>query len=213
MSRGVHFDDGDAALYALGALDDDRRQAIDGHAAACSACSRLLGAAERDVTAMAASEPAHDPPAMTEPEFMRPPRPKAAWPAWAALAAAIALAVLPSAYLWRENLAMHDAMATDAAAMNRLAGTSFRTTAFQGMNAGSTARVMYPRDGSWYVILVRGASRALQVVWMHDGRRTMLGAARPHGDAAMLYLPKSHRMDRLALLDGEQVVAEAQLAY
>jgi hypothetical protein len=29
----------------------------------------------------------------------------------------------------------------------------------------------------------------------------------------MLYLPKSHRMNQLALVDGQEVVAEAQLAY
>jgi hypothetical protein len=29
----------------------------------------------------------------------------------------------------------------------------------------------------------------------------------------MLYLPKSHRMSQLALVEGDRVVAEAQLAY
>jgi hypothetical protein len=41
----------------------------------------------------------------------------------------------------------------------------------------------------------------------------MLGTAMPHGDVALLYLPKSKRMDQLALMDGEQVVASAQLAF
>jgi hypothetical protein len=48
---------------------------------------------------------------------------------------------------------------------------------------------------------------------MHDGEQTMLGQAVPHGDVAMLYLPKSHRMDQLALMDGAQVVAQASLRY
>jgi hypothetical protein len=41
----------------------------------------------------------------------------------------------------------------------------------------------------------------------------MLGNAVPNGNVAMLYLPKSHRMDRLALMDGDRVVAEATLSW
>ncbi|MEO6836076.1 MAG: hypothetical protein ABI231_09275 [Candidatus Tumulicola sp.] len=210
-----HIEEPDAALFALGALDDPTRAGIDRHAAGCEACSRLLGAAEHDVALMAEAEPAHAPPALA-PEFRMPRTPTvraAGWPVWAALAAALIVAILPTAYLWRQNHAMHVATLADAGALSRLAGTSVRSAAFRGMAGGSTARVMYAPDGSWYVVLVSGASKALAVVWMHDGRRTMLGAAQLHGDVAMLYLPKSHRMDRLALLDGERVVAEAQLAY
>jgi len=208
-----HLDAADAALYALGCLDDRARHAIDQHAAGCDACSRLLGTAESDVAVLAAAEPAYPLPE----RLARAPWPArvrtAAWPAWAALAAALALALVPSAFFWRQNQAMHAGMTADSAAMDRLAASDFRTAPFRGMSPGSAARVMYAPDGSWYVVLVRGASRALQVAWMHDGRRTMLGAAHLHGEVAMLYLPKSHRMDRLALLDGERVVAEAQLAY
>jgi hypothetical protein len=72
---------------------------------------------------------------------------------------------------------------------------------------------MYAPDGSWYVIVVREASRPLAVIWMHDGQHTMLGSAVPKGNVAMLYLPKSHRMDRLALMDGDRVIAEAALSW
>ena len=108
---------------------------------------------------------------------------------------------------------MHESMVAENAAIKQLAAGPFRTAAFAAMSDGSDARVMYSPDGSWYVVLVRGATRALQVAWMHDGERTMLGTAQPHGDVAMLYLPRSHRMDQLALVDGPTVVAEAQLAY
>jgi hypothetical protein len=203
-----------AALYALGALDEPARRAIDRHAAGCVQCSRLLGSAEDDVARMAGAELSHEPPATVRrrlPQHMLPAR--AAWPAWAALAAALLLAILPSAYYWQQNRAMHEAMSAHADAMSRLAGTSMRSAAFVGMSGGASARVMYAPDGSWYVVLVRGASGALDVAWMHDGRRTMLGTAQPYGDVAMLYLPKSHRMDQLALVEGQRVVAEAQLAY
>jgi hypothetical protein len=213
MSDRSHLDGEDAALYALGALDGAAKAAIDRHAAGCDDCARLLGSAERDVAVLVSAEPLHAPRATLPTRRREPRRTGLGWPAWAALAAALLLAALPATYFWRANQGMHAAMSADGQAWNRLAETSFRTTTFRGMNAGSTARVMYAPDGSWYVVLVRGASRALQVAWMHDGRRTMLGAVQPRGDVALLYLPKSHRMDRLALVDGERVVAEAQLAY
>jgi hypothetical protein len=72
---------------------------------------------------------------------------------------------------------------------------------------------MYALDGSWYVVVVRNPSKSLSVAWMHDGVHTMLGNAVPNGNVAMLYLPKSHRMDRLALMDGDRIVAEAALSW
>jgi hypothetical protein len=204
----------DAALYALGVLDESTRSAVDSHAAGCAPCRRLLGAAEEDVTRMVAAEPSHEPPAALLRRFRAPSPPlRAGWAAWGALAAALLLAILPSAYFWKQNQAMHVTLAANTSAMSRLAETSVRSATFTTMTGGASARVMYPPDGSWYVVLVHGASRALDVVWMHDGTRTMLGRAQPYGDVAMLYLPKSHRMNQLALVEGPRLVAEAQLAY
>lgn len=212
MNDPRHIDADDAALYALNALDEPAQRAVDRHARDCAVCNRLLGKAESDVSRLAAVQPQHRPPADL---FAPMPRRQATtrWVWTSAVAAAVALAILPSAYFWQQNAAMRRTAQTDAAAIGRIAETSHRTAPFRGMNAGTSASVMYAPDGSWYVVLVRGATRALDVVWMHDGRATMLGAAEPHGDVAMLYLPKSHRMDRLALVDGGRVVAEAQLAY
>ncbi len=202
-----------AALYALGALDEPTRNAIDSHAAGCAPCRRLLGAAEENVTRMVEVEPKREPPAALL-RFRTPSPPaRAAWPAWGALAAALLLGFLPSAYFWKQNQAMRDAIAANADVMSRLAGTSVRSARFTSMTGGVSARVMYAPDGSWYVVLVHGASGDLDVAWMHDGTRTLLGTTQPHGDVAMLYLPKSHPMNQLALVDGPRVVAEAQLAY
>jgi anti-sigma factor RsiW len=204
-----------ADLYALGALDDAEREAADRHIAACAQCAELVAESEGLVTALAAAQAQHAPPAQLE-RRMRAivARPPARWRSLApAIAATLILGLLPSAYFYRQNQAMHAAMVADAAAMNRVALMPHRSVAFTEMSNGSAARVMYAPDGSWYVVLVQGASRALSVAWMHDGQRTMLGTAVPHGDVAMLYLPKSHRMDQLALMDGERIVAEAQLAY
>ena len=93
---------------------------------------------------------------------------------------------------------MHDAMLDESAAMDRLAATAHRTAAFRAPSRVLAANVAYAPDGSWYLIVVRRASHALRVAWMHDGAQTMSGEAVPHGRVAMLYLPKSHRMEQLA---------------
>ena len=104
---------------------------------------------------------------------------------------------------------MHQAMLADADAMARVAANPHRSVAF----AGRDARVMYAPDGSWYVVVIRGVHAPLHVMWPHDGEQTMLGTAVPHGDVALLYLPKSHRMDQLALVEGGRVVGQAQLVF
>jgi anti-sigma factor RsiW len=212
-----------AALYALGALPDDERAAIDAHLRECSACTEAVGAAERDVALIVSTEPQHGvPPALAaridrlvQPRSLEGMRryPRPAWPYAAAIAAALLLGLLPSAYFWSENLAMHRAMLAQSNAMGRLASGSHRTAHFRPSNASPPAEVMYAPDGSWYVVVVRDPSKSLSVAWMHDGVHTMLGNAVPNGNVAMLYLPKSHRMDRLALMDGNRLVAEATLSW
>jgi anti-sigma factor RsiW len=204
----------DAALYAIGALDDAERAAIDAHVADCDACARLLGDAEDEVARLVDAGPQH----LLPREVSRAVPRAAAQPislsrAAMAIAAVFVFGFIPSMYFWQQNRAMHDTMATDTAVMNQLASAPFHTASFGPMPGRGNAHVMYSPDGSWYVIVVRGATKALSVAWMHDGKRDMLGTAEPHGDVAMLYLPQSHRMDQLALVDGETVVAEAQLPF
>ena len=198
----------DAALYALGLLDEREERAVDEHVARCSACAQLLAQAFDDVAAMAAAQPQYEAP---QKQAMPAPRPVRAWrPAFAALAAAIVLALLPAAYLYQENQAMHAAMIADADAMARISSSPHRAVAFDGAPG---ATVMYGPDGSWYCIIVRDAKKPMDVTWMHDGQQTMLGTAMPHGNVAVLYLPVSHRMDQLALVSENRMVAQARLVF
>ncbi len=217
-----HVDDR-AALYALGALPDDERAAIDAHLRECSACTEAVGAAEDDVALIVSTETQRGAPPALDARIGRlvQPRPleamprsrRPAWPYGAAIAAALLLGLLPSAYFWSENRTMHGAMLAQSNAMGRLASAPHRMAHFRPTSASPPADVMYALDGSWYVVVVRDASRSLSVAWMHEGVHTMLGNAVPNGNVAMLYLPKSHRMDRLALMDGDRVVAEATLSW
>lgn len=192
----------DAALYALGMLDENDAAMVDRHVAQCDACTRLLAQAFDDVGNIAAAQSQHEIP---QKRIVR----RRTWMPMGAIAAALAIAILPSAFLLERMNAMHEQMVANTLMMDRLMDSTHRSVAF----AGANAQVMYSPDGAWYVIVVRNAKQALNVAWMHDGEKTMLGTTEPHGDVALLYLPKSHRMDDLALLQGDQVVGQARLVY
>jgi anti-sigma factor RsiW len=212
-----------AALYALGALPDQERAEVDVHLLECPACAKAVGAAEDDVASIVSNEPQHVAPASLQARIDRVVQPRPSVPVirsrgfeWryaGALAAALVLGLLPSAYLMSVNRGMHEAMSAQSSMIGRLASAPHRTVHFQPADSGPLADVMYAPDGSWYVVVVRGASKPLSVAWMHDGVHTMLGDAMPKGNVAILYLPKSHRMDRLALMDGGRVVGEATLTW
>jgi Putative zinc-finger len=213
-----------APLYALGLLDAGEVARLNAHLRECKRCAEIVGQAEADVAVLAASEARYVAPAELELRIERTLRrsaveaPSAARRPLvrflaAAVAAAFALGMIPAAYFWQQNRSLQNALAAESAAMNRLAETPHRVAAFVSPQGQDTARVMYGRDGSWYFVMVPYAAKPLMVAWMHDGQKTMLGEATPLGNMATLYLPKSHRMDRLALMDGETLVAEAQLTY
>jgi anti-sigma-K factor RskA len=203
-----------AELYALGALSDSERAGIDEHLRHCASCAQLLGNAERDVALIASMEPQRAAPRELQARIesaLR--RPQQRWMPVAAIAAAVAIAFLPSLYLWSQTNALHRAMLTQTAAMERLAEAPHRMARFQTMPGMPPAEVVYAPDGSWYFVLVHGAEQRLSVAWIHDGTKTMLGDTVPRGSVASLYLPKSHRMDRLALMDGDRIVGEATLSW
>lgn len=203
-----------AELYALGALDETERAAVDEHVRGCSSCAQIVGAAEHDVALIASMETQRIAPAELASRIDRVLRsPFAGWRFPAAIAAALILGLLPSLYFWSANRALHGAMLTQNAAIARLASAPHRMTHFQMAPGMPPAEVTYAPDGSWYFVVVHGASKPISVAWMHDGQRTMLGDAMPRGNMASLYLPKSHRMDRLALMDGDRIVATATLSW
>ncbi len=200
-----------AALYALGVLDDAERLEVDAHAARCEACAQALGQAADDVTALGEADAHHALPANVRP--LRGRRPRFVFPLALQIAAALLIAILPSAYFYDQSRTMRDTVVAQDAAMARMTSMPHRTVAFTS-STGADAHVMYGNDGSWYVIVVRGATKALHVAWMHDGTKTTLGTPQGRGGVATLYLPKSHRMDRLALVDdNDTVVAQANLVY
>jgi hypothetical protein len=203
-----------AELYALGALPDSERAGVDAHLRGCASCTQLLGNAERDVALIASMEAQRAAPRDLQARVEHTLRtPQQIWMPPAAIAAAVAIAFLPSLYLWSQINSLNRTMLTQTAAMERLAEAPHRMARFQTMPGMPPAEVVYAPDGSWYLVMVHGMQRPLSVAWMHDGTKTMLGDTVPRGNVAALYLPKSHRMDRLALMDGDRIVGEATLSW
>lgn len=203
-----------AELYALGTLEEAERAAMDEHLRACWSCAQYVAAAENDVATIASMEPMHAVPPDLAARVGRLFTTKRRFPPLpAAVAAALIVGLLPSLFFLFEARATRDAMLAQNAAVERIMSQPHRIANFQTVPPATTAQVAYAANGSWYVVLVAGASKPLSVAWMHGGERTMLGEAIPRGDLAMLYLPKSHRMDRLALMDGNRIVGQATLSW
>jgi anti-sigma factor RsiW len=203
-----------AELYALGALTDSERASVDDHLRDCATCAQLLGKAERDVALIASMQPQRAAPRDLQARVERTLQTRQqTWLPAMAIAAAVAIAFLPSLYLWSQTEALHRTMVAQTAAMERLAEAPHRMARFQTTAGMPPAEVVYAPDGSWYLVLVHGASKPFSVAWMHDGTKTMLGDTVPRGNLASLYLPKSHRMDRIALMDGDRIVGEATLSW
>lgn len=203
-----------AELYALGTLDESERAAVDEHLRGCATCTQRLGEAEGDVALIASMEPRRTAPRELQARVDRAlQNRRQPWMPAMAIAAAMAIAFLPSLYLWSRTDALHRAMLAQTAAAQRLAGAPHRMARFRTMPGMPPAEVAYAPDGSWYLVLVHGTSKRLSVAWMHDGTKTMLGDVMPSEHLASLYLPKSHRMDRIALMDGDRIVADVTLSW
>jgi anti-sigma factor RsiW len=199
-----------AELYALGTLDELERARVDAHVARCNDCARLIGEAETMVTQMEAMAPQLDVPATLDARLTRSLYGRRSAAPWLAAAAALIVAVIPLSYLTMENRAMDVSMQNGTAMIARIAAEPHGSVAFAG-DTDMRANVLYAKDGSWYCVVIRNVNHAVDVAWIHDGKREMIGTAQPHGDMAMLYLPKSHPMQQLALISSDRVVASAAL--
>lgn len=206
-----------AELYALGALDELERARVERHARGCAECARRLQQAEETVTVLSQAQPSHAPPAHLAARLSHsvaaPLQPRMHWPALTAIAAAFAIALIPT-WIAVDRQTSLQAMRQDERALARLASARFRDAAFVATDRKPMdAKVLYGGDGSWYYIVVMHPKPDMRVAYVHGGHMEMLGTVAMHGESGTLYLPVNHKMEELALLQGATVVAHARLVY
>jgi len=205
-----HIDDS-AELYALGALDELERKRVEAHVASCTECARRLGDAERAVAYAIEADPQYEPtPALAARlsaslDAARPKARNATVPrAWFAIAAAFAILALPVGFMMRGTMAPK----SDA----QFANATFKMMALHPV--AMSAHVTYAKSGDFYAVMVKHPMRSLHVAYVHpDGTMETIGKVETHGDTGMAVMPIDHKMLELALVDGDTVVAEAQLAF
>jgi len=211
-----------AELYAVGSLDEFESARVDRHVAQCVPCATRLHEAQTTVAALAQAQavPAHEPPAALRARLDRSlnaasRRGILTWhPFAAAVAAAIILALIPTFVAVDRNSALL-AMRQDERALARLAsaGTQIDHAQFMSGARPMNAKVLYGPHGDWYYVVVMHPHPGMQVAYVHGGRMEMLGTVAMHGESGTLYLPVNHKMDELALVEGNAVVADAHLVY
>jgi hypothetical protein len=209
-----------AELYAIASLDRDERERVEHHVAMCTACAQRLQVAEQSVADIAAGEPLYEPSSLLAQRLREslPARPRDrvqhAWPLLLAAAAALAIAFIPTWVAVDRSRSVSLAMVQDERALARIASVpAFNRAVFMSKNRPAGAKVLYGSRGDWYYVVVMHPKPGMQVAYVHDGRMDRLGSIAMHGDSGSLYLPVNHKMDELALLQGDTVVANAHLVY
>jgi hypothetical protein len=209
-----------AELYAVGSLDDLERARVERHARECVQCAQRLHEAEETVAAIAQTQPAFEAPARLRRRLRtslgdRGATKRAVWrPAIAAAAAAVVLALVPSWLAVENTRKAVVAMRQDERALARLASAPFDRAQFMSQSKRAMdAKVLYGPRGDWYYVVVMHPKPNMRVAYVHAGKMEMLGPVAMHGESGTLFLPVNHKMEELALLEGDTVVAHAHLVY
>lgn len=195
----------DAELYALGALTDRERRAVDEHVRACDACASQLGEAEAAVAAAIV-------PAAPGPSLDRRLRTAFAAPLpWARiaplLAACFVLGLIPFFTLLpgRRANSQHD-LAIAAMVNSHFAHVPFTALA----PSAPKAKLLYGRGVSGWRFIVVQTNRAYRVRGILDGRETDFGVLQVSGESGELFVAQTHARS-FRLYDGSREVSRADI--
>jgi len=208
-----------AELYVLGSLDDLERQRVERHVSSCLPCATRVYKAEQAVAEIASGQPLYEPSHVLGRRLREAVRPAVRQHHWVtagiAFAAALAIAFIPTWLAVDRTRVVTQAMLQDERALARIASEpSFNRAAFVSTrNIRMDAKVLYGPRGDWYYVVVMHPRPGMQVAYVHNGRMEMLGSVAMHGESGTLYLPVNHKMEQLALLEDNTVIANARLIY
>lgn len=208
-----------AELYAVGSLDDAERERVRSHVADCTQCAARVQEAENAVAEIAMGQPMYEPSHVLGQRLRESIASAGRARHWVtiglAVAAALAIAFIPTWLAVDRSRVATQAMRQDERALARIAAApAFNRAPFMSpQKRPMDAKVLYGSKGDWYYVVVMHPKPGLQVAYVHNHRMEMLGTVQMHGESGSLYLPVNHRMDELALVQDDTVIAAAHLAY
>lgn len=198
-----------AELYAIGALDDAERAAVDAHVQSCEECSRSLGEAEALIAeTIAEREPPRALDARVRKAFASR---TAAPPRWGALvAAAFVIGLLPGllfAGLYRPAAPFQ---ADRDRAISAMVNSHFSHAPFIAIASDAPkAKVLYARTARWRFFVAQ-TTHAYTVEAQNASGTVVLGTLHVSGNAAELFVPATSAR-KFVLLDGARPVAQVQI--
>ena len=200
-----------AELYALGALDDEDAERVNAHCDRCSACARLVGAAERAVaTLLAATVPEHAPPpelARRIATLERDATPRRGTLARAqpylrrsAIAAGMVLALGGGAGGVRAVANLREIASQDDAALATIADSHFKHANLEKFDPHApVAKVLWSVADRWLYVIVGSRACACRVTIATDTGTRDLGIPLDHGATAALFATDLTAVRRVAL--------------
>lgn len=206
-------------LYALGALDPDEARGVESHVATCDECARLLGEAERAVTALdALSVPRLEAPPELGDRIAASSRvvvplrarrsPNVA--RWGALAASLLVAGV--GFSATHEIVNDRAMiASDDRAFSAIAVSHFlHTTLTKTVADAPTAKVLWGKTPHWLYVIVDSPACDCNVVGITPVGERDLGVPAVRDNTATLFVPDAPDVTRIELRRGTQTLSSAQ---
>jgi len=205
-SGTMHLDEL-AELYALGALPDAERAAVDAHIARCETCARRVGEAEETVAALSTAEMKVSPRLDRRMRALLTTRSSVRF-FYPLVAAALILGLLPSAAFWQRDRDLHAADAARGQALAAMVNSHFLHAQFVKIAPDApAAKVIFARSGAWfYVIALSDRNLSLSA----NGRS--LGVLTGSGGERTLFVAHPPAAKEIVLMDGSRAVARAAVA-
>jgi hypothetical protein len=212
---GVHDDNDLLDLYALGSLSRTESARVEQHVFACAACRERFNSAQEAVTSLIDAGETWDAPQELRQRIAvsTPARQRPGLQSWMAVAAAFLLGVIPAAWLYGENQRVSSVTAMQSSAISSLVHSHFSHAPFQSIDSNApSAKVIFPRDGSWFYVVIASPASGLQVGTVTNSQTRVLGNPAGLDQSSAFYDSSPGTIDNLVILRDGRVVARAPFA-
>jgi hypothetical protein len=207
-------------LYALGALEPAEGLAVEEHVAACAACARRLGEAERTVAALdTLTVPMFEAPAALGERIAASARKVVVMPKartvpnlgrWGSLAASIAVIGLGIAG-GRDIADQRATIAADDRAFAAISVSHFaHTTLTKIVPDAPTAKVLWGKSPHWLYVIVDAPACGCEVIAQTASGERDLGVPQARGATATLFVADAPDAIGIELRAGARVLATAK---